>query len=227
MKKTARNQIVFGASPRVDLLPEKQRAEKKHEETLPKLLLVLVVAAVLAGLIWFVGTIPINQANARFNALEQESSDLLVELANYSEVQRAINDIRQLGSLRADVSDSEVLVMSLLDEITEVVPGGATVIEYAVVTADHTESGDGTVLPETMLCGGGVAKLTVKVASDELIPPADLVESVSGITGYDCAQVTRVENQDDRMVTEFVIVVGQDARSGRFQDNSNEANNGE
>lgn len=220
MKKAARNQIVFGASPRVDLLPEKQRAEKKHQETLPKLLLVLVSTAVIAGLVWFAGTIPVNLATARLKSVENESAELLAEIASYSDTQQVVSDVNNLSRLRTQVTTNEVLVMDLQDEISALLPSGASIAGFQAWNAANMESSD-----ENLLCPPGAANLVVSLSSDSLVPAAQLVETVSGITGYTCSYVTQIQNEGDRRITTLQIVVNEEAFSGRFQE-SDEADEG-
>lgn len=218
MKKSTRNQLVFGASPRVDLLPEKQRAEKKHQETLPKLLLALVVTAVVAGLVWFAGTIPVNLASSRLQAVENESNELLAEISSYSETQQAVNGVRNLSNLRTQVTANEILVIDLQDEIANLLPDGASITGFRVWNMTNAEASE----PD-LLCPPGAGELELKIAGSSLVPASQLVEAVSGITGYTCAYVTEIMNEDDRTVTTLRVAVDEDAFSGRFQESSESA----
>lgn len=193
-KKTA--PLVYGASPRADLLPEAQRAERRHQQTMPKLLLAIVLSAVLAALIWAGGMVPVLLANQRLAALQTESSELIAQLAAHADVQQSLNAVSNLSAERKSLAAEEVLFVPLLDEIDGVLPGDVSIVRYTgqLVSATQTELGsDGMAVDLNPLCTAESATLTVEFFGPDLGPAPAFIRGLEGVTGFKCVAGTKIE----------------------------------
>ena len=195
MSTRASSRIVYGATPRADLLPESQRAERRHRQTMPKLLLAIVLSAALAGAIWAAGFVPVFFANQRLAGVQADSADLTAQLAAFSEVQSSLNAVNSLSTERQNLAAGEVLFVELLDEINAVLPDGVTILRYTGLVATDDESADpgDLALDLNPLCVAESATLTVQSGGPDLGPQPTLIRALEGVTGFSCVVGTKIE----------------------------------
>lgn len=192
MARTPRTPVVFGATPRVSLLPERQRAEQLHEQTLPKLLTALVISGVVAAIIWAAGLVPVFFADQSLAAAENRSNQLLTEISSYAEVQQTVSAVGSLSGERERLTTTEVLFMQLRDEISARVPEGSAITAFAAELAGSAAEADAATTQDT-LCVASGASVTVTVstpdASAGLSRASQLISEVSQLDGYQCSEV--------------------------------------
>lgn len=221
-KKQAKTQVLYGGTPSVDLLPAPQRAELQHERTMPKLLLAIVGSGILAALIWAAGMIPGYLADRERQAAEAESQQLLAELEDLSDVNRAVGDLGILGAARAQLTANEVLFMPVRDEIVAALPEGAALASFtgALVgvssAANDAGGGDEAALELGPLCTAETATITIRVSIGAETDASAFVDSLSEVAGYQCAVGTAVESADGTRAVVVQLALGPDALSGRF-----------
>jgi len=195
-KRTA--PLAYGASPRADLLPEAQRAERKHRQTMPKLLLSIVLSAALAAVIWAGGMVPVLLANQRLAALQTESSELIAQLAAHADVQQSLNTVSNLSAERKSLAAEEVLFIPLLDEIEGLLPSDVLIVRYTGQLASATETeltSTDMVVDLNPLCTADSAALTVEFFGPDLGPAPAFISGLEGVTGFKCVVATQIEEK--------------------------------
>lgn len=218
------SQISAGATPRVSLLPTAQRTALKHERTMPKLLLMIVGSAAIAALITGAGFATAVVAQQKLDTLDAESNALVTQLAEFGEVQQLMSRSASLEALRTQATGDEVLFIDLRDEISRGLPAGSALIGFAATVG----AVDPAAPEQATLCGTGAAKLTLTIRSPRFTEAADLMDSLSEVTGYECAMATAgaaeagtvpVEGEDPvagTVTTTIELTVSEAARSTRF-----------
>src|SRR5690625_2859702 len=131
LKRKKNGEVIYGGVPRVDLLPEQQRAELIHESVLPRLLIYTLLAAVVAAAVWLAGMVPVSNAEMRLAKAENRSEELVREIASYKHVQDALNSERTLGREIETLSENIVYFAPLRNEIVEHLPGEAELVGYS------------------------------------------------------------------------------------------------
>ena len=184
----SRKHPAFGASPRADLLPDSQRAEIQHEQTLPKLLLALVASAAVAGLIWAAGMIPVMFAQQERAALQTRSAELSAEIAGYDETAALLQAVGSRETDRKTLTAEEVLFMELRDDIQSKLPGGTS---FARFTATLVTAEDAATEPdEDCIATGAVATIVMSTAeANALSLAASFIDGMDDIEGFLCGQV--------------------------------------
>lgn len=225
MATQKRNRVEYGAAPRVDLLPDAQRAERRHRETLPTLLLAVVMSAVVAAAIWAGGAAVVFMANQRLAAEEAESANLTAQIAQFVDEQSTLGMVGSLSTQRTALSADEVLFADFLDEIAAALPKGATITQYTgqlVASGDEAGPGDTGSLDLSPLCVADSATLTVTFEGKNLEPAAQSLASLEKIPGVKCVVGTKItaDGQDAPQTVTAQIALADDARSGRFEEDA-------
>lgn len=217
MASKKRQQLGFGGAPRVDLLPSKQRKDLVHERTMPKLLFAIVASAVVAGLIWAAGLLPVQYANQRAADAATASQEALTELASFAELQGAQIGISLLSAERVELVRDEVLFMNVWDSVLTALPSDVSLSTFTAELAGAEGAADTSL---GGLCLNGIATFTFSVNAPDMVPAADLLDSLEGVEGYLCASVIDAVSSGDgasALTTVLVrLVVGEDARANRF-----------
>ena len=207
--------ITFGGTPRVDLLPKKQRAALVHERTMPKLLLAIVASAVIAAALWGVGTLPGQLASQRLHVAEAEARTLAIEFEAMGDTTRAMNAIAELSAMRDTLTAGEVLFMNVRDEVVAAMPDGVT-----LVTLDAQLVGSGATSVDSTDLGALCSAETVSVTVTALVSEAELdarfVDALSDMTGFACVVATRVEGSGEGRRLVVQLALGPDVLAGRF-----------
>ncbi len=220
-KKTA--PLVYGASPRADLLPEAQRAERRHQQTMPKLLLAFELIAALAALIWAGGKVPVLLAYQRLDALQTESSELIAQLAAHSDVQQSLNAVSNLSEERKSLTAEEVLFVPLLNEIDGMLPSDVMIVRYTgqlVSSVETALGGDEMSIDLNPLCAADSAILTIKFYGPDLGPSPSFIRGLEGVTGFKCVVGTKieVEEQGGPQVITVQLALDAEALAQRFEE---------
>lgn len=220
-RRGARNQVIYGAPPSVDLLPKEQRAELQHERTMPKLLLAIVGSAVVAGLIWAAGMLPGRLAEQRLSAAEVESQRLIAELEDLGEVNTSVRDLSALAAARIQATSDEVLFADVRNAVVAVLPDGAQLVSFSgVLVSAATEAsesgGTSGAIDLGQLCTAETASLTLRVSIGSGGPAASFVEGLKEIEGYTCAVTTGFDGVEDPRLMTVQVALGPEALAGRF-----------
>lgn len=213
-----RSPIEFGRSPRVNLLPEKQRAEQRHEQTLPKLLLALVASGVVAGLIFAAGTIPVTLANQELAAVEAESQSLNTEIASFGKAQEMLAAVGGRSSDRLVITETEVLFMELRDQVLGSVPEGSSIVKFAAALPGGEAD---AAIAEACAATGSSLDLTLATPGEGgLSAAAAFLERASKLDGFVCGLVignTLLSAGDTTSSeTQLRLVFDDTVRAGRF-----------
>lgn len=217
-----RSPIEFGRSPRVNLLPERQRAEQRHEETLPKLLLALVVSGAVAGLIFAAGTIPVAFANQELAAIEAESQTLSTQIASFGEAQKMLAAVGGRSSDRAVITQTEVLFMELRDQLVRSLPEGSAIVQFAASLpgGDDDAAADPAVLEACPATGATVTMTLSTPDGGGLSAAAAFLDQAGQLDGFVCGQViaTALVSAGDTTTseTQLQLVFDDTVRAGRF-----------
>ena len=218
-----RTQPHLGAAPRVDLLPDAQRAEIRHEKTLPLLLLALVGSGVIAALIWAVGMLPVMFAQQELALLQGESTQLNTEIAGYADAQEQLQAVGSRSSDRQTLTATEVLFMELRDDILAQVPTGSSVVRFAAALPGVAEGEDPAAAAAPVsecTASGATVTLTISSPAEGLARAAQVIEGSRTITGFVCATVidSRTLSDETASVTETQVqlVFDETVRAMRF-----------
>lgn len=219
--------VQLGATPRVDLLPDAQRAEIRHEQTLPKLLLALVVSGVIAAVIWGVGMIPVMFAQQELAQVQSESAQLTSEIAGFADAQDRLQAVGSRSSDRQALTASEVLFMELRDEILARVPEGSAIVRFAAALPGVADDGSGaapTATTSECVASGATVTITISSPADGLARAAQVIENSRTIEGFVCATVidSRTLSDETASVTETQVelVFDEAVRALRFAEGS-------
>lgn len=218
-----RKHILYGVSPRVDLLPDAQRAELQHERTLPKLLLALVASAIVAGLIWAAGMIPVLLADDELRRVQTESDQLAAKLDGYGETQRMLGWVKSRSADRQALTAREVLFIEVRDDIVSALPEGLSLVRFlGELPSAETDAAGAIGMGEQCLATGATVLVTVSAAgqSEALASAAVLMDGVSEVEGHLCGLLvgSRVIENVDGSVTEVQLrfVFDETVHAGRF-----------
>lgn len=214
--------VSLGAIPRADLLPDAQRAEIRHERTLPKLLLALVASALVAALIWAAGMIPVLFAQQELAQVESESEQLTAEIAAFSETQELLRAVGSRSSDRQVLTEQEVLFMELRDQVQAQVPEGSSLVRFAAALPGAADAGGEAPRTAGLQCDatGATVALTLASPADGLANAAQLIESSRSIEGFLCATVvdsqTLIDETTSTTETQVELVFDEAVRAMRF-----------
>lgn len=216
MAKTSRRSVVFSQTPRVSLLPEKQRAEQVHEKTLPKLLLALVLSGVVAGAIWSAGSLPVLLAQQKLLAVEGESQALLTEISSYADAQQTLSAVGDRSADRIHITQTEVLFMDLRDQIVAQVPEGSSLVFISAALPGTLESAGETSAAEGSCAANGASvaiTLSTPGGANGLVAAAAMLDGVSELSGFVCGVVV-----DSRVLGDAEVSVAETQLRFSFTD---------
>lgn len=217
-----RSPIEFGRSPRVNLLPERQRAEQRHEQTLPKLLLALVASGAVAGLIFAAGTIPVTLANQELAAVEAESQSLNAQIAGFGEAQEMLAAVGGRSSDRTVITETEVLFMELRDQVLGSVPDGSSIVRFAAsLPGSETDAAPDPAVLDACPASGASIDLTLSTPGEGgLSAAAAFLDRAEQLEGFVCGIVivNSLLSAGDTITseTQLQLVFNDTVRAGRF-----------
>lgn len=223
-----RTQPHLGAAPRVDLLPEAQRAEIRHEKTLPLLLLALVGSGIIAALTWAAGMVPVLFAQQELARLQDESTQLNTEIAGYADAQEQLQAVGSRSSDRQTLTATEVLFMELRDEILARVPAGSSIVRFTATLPGIAVGEDPAAAEPLTECAANGATVTMTISSpaEGLARAAQVIEGSRGIEGFVCAMVidSRTLSDETAAVTETQVqlVFDEAVRALRFAEGNDQ-----
>lgn len=221
------SKLTYGAPPRVNLLPSAQRAALRHERMMPKLLLAIVLSAVVAGLIWAVGTLPVAAADARLADAEAESNELITQIAAHADTQQTLSVVNKLVNAREELTNGEILYIEVLDEIDDALPAGVTIEQYTgqLVDPDADDSESGAQaggefsIDLNPLCVPENATITVMFVGDDLGPAPTFIRNLeTDVSGILCIVGTKIYQEDPESPQEVTVqfALGEEALAERF-----------
>ncbi len=223
MARKSASRIVYGASPRVDLLPEAQRAERRHRQTLPRLLLAIVASAAVAALLWFSGLAQVMLASQRLVAATAEEADLTAQLAQFAEEQTLIGSVDTLTHERRTLSASEVLFIDVFDEIDGRLPGGVALIRFTGALAGEgaaSSAGELAGLDLNPLCVPDVASVTATFNGPDLAQAPAFLRDLEQLTGFKCIVATKIAASEERGGQDITVQIAltDEALAQRFEE---------
>lgn len=223
MAATRRARVLYGATPRVDLLPDGPRAELRHDRIMPRLLIAILASAAVAALIGAVGLIPVALADQQLHALDEESNELVAEIAQHAETQQLISATGALAGERQRIAARDVLFMSLRDEVRDRLPDGVELIEFTggtMVSDPEGSAASGESQDFGSLCPAEAATLTLRVTAPELAAVSTLIDRLAARTGFSCVVQTGIEEGGSDAGTTITLQLGvsDEMLSRRFEE---------
>jgi hypothetical protein len=210
---SAKNGVVVGGEPRIDLLPPEIK-QKKDARRRSRVLVLLVGAVVAACAVAYVGVSGIAVASQAQLSNEQDRTLVLIaEQGKYSEARDAAATVATASDARLVASATEILWREQFGAIQGTLPTGATITQIAVTSRSAT--GGGTV-------GQGIAApiLVSEVSVTAAFPTVDSVatwlDQLPGIPGYAVAWVTPITDADGIYEIQAAIGLTSDAFAERF-----------
>lgn len=184
--RTRRAPVPYGITPSVDLLPEAQRAERRLEHLIPKLLMIIIGSGLVAGLIFAAGFAWSWWAQQQLLQQQAENQRIAGELAQLSDVQATLNGVQLLTEQRASLTAGEILVMDIRDAAVAQLPVGSALLGMSATFAGATGSVDGstTALP---LCPAAAFTVELVIQTPSLREVTEFTRSLQQLKGYVCA----------------------------------------
>lgn len=208
MARQSRNRPVFGGRPRANLLPIRQRAELAHERTLPKLLVAIIIAGILAGLLWAAGLWAVHRSDARLSAAQSETEELHRAFAEHSELHHTRQEVEEISRQIGELDTGQAEYMALFDAVRDTLPKEST-IEVFQARATSTEA------PSGALCAAGAFSVTVTAQTPDVAAANAFVRDLSGLEANVCAEATALAaDPSDERVTSTVQLVFDDSIAG-------------
>lgn len=221
MALQSKPKITYGTLPAVDLLPEAQRAERVHRATVPRLISYIVVSAILAGVIWVAGAVPVYLANQRLSLAELEAATLSDQIAQYPDEQKALGAVARLTAERQKLTVGEILFAEFLDEIDGALPKGAEVTGYTGILPSKSEepTPEEFGLDLNPLCIADTATITVTFDGKNLDSAPPFLSRLEKLEGVKCLVGTRIVEGVDGKTKSVVaqLALTEDALANRFK----------
>lgn len=211
--RAAKDVIVIGGVPRVDLLPPEVRAERRAGVAVRRTWFGVVGAAAVVALA--VGaTVALNiTAQADLLGAQAETQSLLVEQGKYTEVRDVQRDIDRLMAAQAVGGSTEIIWRDFLTDLQGTLPPGVVV---STITLDQATPIETYAQGDAPLQGARVGTLTFTATSATLPSVPDWLDGLATLPGYTDATpgtVTLEEGVYDATVT---MHIDQRAFSGRY-----------
>lgn len=206
--------LVYGGVPRAHLMPP-EVALRRREAGVRRaliagiLVVVLVVAAGIAGSFWFSG-----QAGERLAEERRTTEELLATQLQYSEVSRLQSQARTIDAQRAELLGVEVLWQEELAPYLGVLGG-------AVVTTLTVQSNAPFAPPlalEGPLRAPRVATVSMTVQTAESPPAPQWLRDFALVDTYADASISTVVADDDGFLSTITINLNESALSNRAND---------
>ena len=205
--------LVFGASPRVDLLPP-EVADRKRGAAIRRVIAMGVVGAlVISAGAYALASWQSIQAAVQLSAAQDETAILLNQQAEYSEVRTlsaqrdTISDARMTGAL------TEIDWNGLFLEVLPTLPAGVLIGGFVVVTSSPIREYVGTAAPTV---NDPAAQMGFVVVSANLESLATWLVNLKALPGYANATMTPAALESGVYTATMTLNLTNDRYTKRF-----------
>lgn len=124
--------LVLGGIPRVNLLPQAE-SERRERRQLSRRWATAAVAAVIVAILVIGAAFALRWIAERNLALQQQqTAELITELASLSEISGTITESAELEAFRTDAMVRDFAWTPLFDEVAQRLPEGVTVVQVSL-----------------------------------------------------------------------------------------------
>ncbi|MBD9700378.1 hypothetical protein IGS67_12935 [Flavimobilis sp. GY10621] len=208
-----------GAPPlaQVNLLPSGVRNLSRERLVRNVMILVVLVAVVLAGLLWLMGTLTVSSAQDQLDVAETRTRTLTAEKLSLAPV-RAVEDQRVTAELAQQVGMStEIAWTPLVAAMAAQLPENSVINEIVMVQETPLAVLEA---PTDSLVPGRVATFTVVTRSPEELETSEWISNLDAIPGFAHARILKVvrggDESDVWFDTTTAVTVEESAFSMRF-----------
>jgi len=154
-----------------------------HRAIVPRLLTYVVLSAVLAGVIWVAGAVPVYLANQRLSLAELEASTLSDQIAKFPDEQKALAAVARLTAERQKLTDTEVLFAEFLDDATASTSKGVELTGFTgILPVDESaEIPEEYGLKLNPLCVADTGTVTATFVGENLDPAPGFLAKLEGV----------------------------------------------
>lgn len=206
--------LVFGAEPRMDLLPPEVRLAKRDKarrRMLVALLLavVLVVGVGIGAVTWQAGTVQEQLATER-----ERTAELIADQAQYSEVQKVQTSLDMARAAREFGASTEIDWAAYVAEIQSLLPAD---VGIGSLTLDGASPLLISEQPSIPLQYPRVATITIQFTGPTVSSLPPWLDALSGLPAYADSQPSLVSRTPEGTYTvDWVLHINEDALSHRF-----------
>ena len=173
--------LVFGAPPRVDLLPPEVRARIRGRST-RRLLTIVVVGVLLICVGSVVGAeFTAREAQATLAAEQQRTQNILAEQAKYSKVRTVKSEITLVQAAQRVGTATEIDWKKYIIDLGKTLPTGVSVSTVTVDSGSVTQAYEQPTVP---LQGPRVATVTLAATSSTLAAVPEWLDALPQLPGY-------------------------------------------
>lgn len=211
--KAVKNSLVVGGVPRVDLLPQEVRAERRGGQTVRRAWLGVVAVAALVVIGIAGATLYATNANNTLAESQSQTSGFIAEQGKYTKVKTAREQVDLIKDAQSIGGSTEIDWTAYLAKVQATLPSGV------VVTAiDLTSSSPLVAYAQatTPLQGSRVATLTFTATSATLPSVPAWLDGLTQLPGYTDATAGSVDAAEGKYTTEVTMHINEAAYSGRF-----------
>jgi len=207
--------VVYGASPRADLLPPEVKLAKRAVGIRRNLVWGLAATLALTGGGYVFSTMQADASKARLAQATATTQELLAEQAKYYDVRDVMDTVNAVTAARAIGVSTEVEWKSFLSEVESSLPSGMRITAYSLATSTPVESLAQASVP---LQGARVGTLIFTVVGPDLPHFEAWLDNLRSVTGYTDAfpgTVTRSE-ETGQYSGDITVHITPEAYSLRF-----------
>lgn len=179
--KEKKGVIAIGGQPRVDLLPDEVRAERRAAHNVRRVWLGVVAAVVLVAIATGVSTVYAKSANDALASAQSETGTLTAQASKYSAVRSTQSQVDLIKAAQLVGGSTDVDWTKYLSSVALTVPSGVSVTSLSVVNASPVMA---VAEPTTPLQGQRVATLSFQITSDNLPAITTWLNNLTTLTGY-------------------------------------------
>ncbi|TAL42153.1 MAG: hypothetical protein EPN91_09075 [Salinibacterium sp.] len=215
MSKKDKAALVVGGEPRVSLLPPEINEKKQARLLRGRLIsaLFLVAAVTLAGIggaAFFA-----LQSQAMLDEGNNETNDILLQQAKYSDAGRVASAVELAKAARAVGSSTEIDLADYLGRVRDTLPAGAKIATVDLDSGSPLAPYSQATVP---LQKSRIATFTFTVQTTSLPDVQVLLNSLVTLPGFTDASPTSVGSSKGVYETAIVMHVNSDALAYRFVD---------
>lgn len=212
-QKQPKSAVSLGAAPRVDLLPQEVRAERRASQNVRRAWLGVVGVAVVVGIGFGTATLASIHAQENLVASQAETSSLSAEQAKYGKVKTIENETSLIAAAQQVGGSTDIDWNSYLTKLQATLPSNTTIKS---VNVDSASAITPYVQSSAALQGVRIGTINVTVVSPTLPSVPTLLNGLATLPGYVDANPGTVTAADGGYTANIVMHINQRAYSGLY-----------
>jgi hypothetical protein len=179
--KEKKGVIAIGGQPRVDLLPDEVRAERRAAHNVRRVWLGVAAAAVLVAIATGASTLYAKSANDELTSVQAQTGGLTQQASKYSAVRTTQSQVDLIKAAQLVGGSTDVDWTKYLSSVALTLPSGVSVTSLSVVNASPVMA---VAEPTTPLQGQRVATLSFQITSNNLPAITTWLNNLATLKGY-------------------------------------------